>query len=249
MAEMTAATPPYVMLFRPRLRYCSTGESQFDAMMTWRADLELGYLDEDGNEGDTPDVVGGYAEFLIINVGQHPIADLLDSLSQDTADFAGLFEGDDVALAVQEQFEDVPINRVLIVTMVEVAEPLRGNGLGPWIVTELVERMASPTDTLALMYPAPAEPQPSKAAELAAARSLSGYWQQFGFTPIEHRHEFLGATTAYAHLSRARDAMRALEEVVFPVPRSVIGVERPAEPRHTVISDVPEPVGLRLVRD
>lgn len=69
MAEMTAATPPYVMLFRPRLRYSSTGESQFDAMMTWRADLELGYLDEDGNEGDAPDVVGGYAEFLIINVG------------------------------------------------------------------------------------------------------------------------------------------------------------------------------------
>lgn len=246
---MTAATPTdAVMLFRPRLRYTSTGESQFDAMMTWRADLELSYLDENGIERDTPGVVGGYAEFLIINVGLHPIGDLLDSLSQDAAHFACLFEGDDVAAAVQEQFEDVPLNRVLIVTMVEVAEPLRGNGLGPWLVTELVERMASPTDTLVLMYPSPAGPQPSKAAESAAARALSGYWEQFGFAPIECRPEFLGATTAYAHVSRARDALRALEGVMFPVLRSVIGVERPAEPRHTVTSGIPEPVGLRLVR-
>ena len=115
--------------------------------MTWRADLELSYLDEDGNEVDAPDVVGGYAEFVVINVGQHPIGDLLDSLSADTAHFAPLFEDEEVAEAVQEQFEDVPFNRVLIVTLVEVAEPLRGNGLGAWLVTELVGRMASPTDT------------------------------------------------------------------------------------------------------
>jgi len=240
---MTADTDA-VLLHRPRVQYTSN-ESQFDATMRWRADLELSYLDEYGNENDTPDVVGGYAEFLVINVGQHPIAELLDDpLSPDTAHFADLFEDHDVALAVQEQFPDAPFNRILIITVVEVAEPLRGNGLGPWLVTELVERIASPTDTLVLLHPAPAGPQPTKSA---AERSLSRYWQQFGLAPIAHQPEVLGAATAYGLLSRARDALRALNTVVFPVPRALIELERPTEPRHTVISE-PEPVGLRLVR-
>lgn len=246
---MTAATSDTVLLFRPRVRYTSTPESKVGALMPWRADLELGYLDENGNEGDTWDVVGGHAEFLVIHVGRHPFADLLDSALQDTSHFAGLFEGDDVALEVRDQFEDAPFNRVLIVTLVEVADPLRGNGLGAWLVAELVDRMASPTDTLVLMYPAPVGPQASKAAEAAAACKLSRYWQQFGLDPIRHQPDFLGAATAYAHLARARDALRALDEVVIPVPRSLIGVERPTEPRHTVISDSQEPVGLRLVRN
>lgn len=245
---MTSAITDTVKLCRPRARITSTGESQFDAMMTWRADLELSYLDEFGNEGGAPDVVGGYAEFLVINVGQHPIADLLDSLGEDAADFAVLFEDEEVSPPVEEQFTDATVNRVLIVALVEVAEPLRGNALGAWLVTELVERIASPTDTLVLLHPVPAGPQPSKTAELAAARSLSRYWQQFGLSPIKDQPEFLGAATGYGHLSRARDALRALDAVVLPVPRSLIGVERPAEPRHTIVTD-PEPVGLRLVRN
>ncbi|WP_162625567.1 hypothetical protein [Mycolicibacterium llatzerense] len=245
---MTAATTDTVMLIRPRIRYTSTGESRSDSMLTWRADMELSYLDEYGNEWDTPDVVGGHAEFVVINAGQHPIADLLDSLPQDTAHFADLFEDEDVAPAVQDQFPDAPFNRVLIVRLVEIAEPLRGNGLGPWLVTELVERIASPTDTLVLVHPAPTGPQPHNTAEPATTRSLSRYWRQFGLAPIKHHPEYLGAATAYGHLSRARDALRALDAVVFPVPRSVVGVERPAEPRHTIISE-PEPVGLRLVRN
>ena len=245
---MTAATTSAAMLIRPRARYTST-DAQFGAMTRWRAELELSYLDEYGDEvEENPDVVGGCAELVVINVGQHPIADLLDALPQDTAQFVGLFEGDDVAPAVQAQFEDAPINRILLVTLVEVAAPLRGNGLGAWIVSELVDRMASPTDTLVLLHPSPAAPQPSKSAELAARTALSQYWQRFGLAPIEHEPEILGAATAYGHLSRARAALRSLENVVLPVPQSLIRVEPPTELRHTVTSDEPEPVGLRLVR-
>ncbi len=39
---MTAATDA-ILLHRPRVQYTSS-ESQFDAMMRWRADLELSYL-------------------------------------------------------------------------------------------------------------------------------------------------------------------------------------------------------------
>jgi GNAT superfamily N-acetyltransferase len=243
---MTAATPSAALLYRPRVRYTGTDQAEFDAMMTWRAELELSYLDETGNEVEIT-VVGGHAEFLVISVGQAPVIELLDSL--DRTNLAVLFDGDDVAPAVQEQFPDATFNRALIVTDVEIAAPLRGNGLGAWLVAELVERIASPTDTLVLLHPSPAEPPPSRDAELAAARALSRYWQQFGLSPIEHHPEFLGAATAYAHLARARDALRALDEVVFPVPQALIGRERPTEPRHTVIADEPhQHVGLRLVR-
>lgn len=243
---MTAATPPAALLYRPRVRYTSTDDAELDAMMTWRAELELSYLDEAGNEVDAT-VVGGHAEFLVINVGQAPVVDLLDSL--DTTHFAVLFDGDDVAPTVQEQFPDATFNRALIVTHVEIAAPLRGNGLGAWLVAELVERMASPTDTLVLLHPSPAGTLPSQDAELAADRALSRYWQQFGLSPIAHHPEFLGAATAYAHLSRARDALHTLGEVVFPVPQALIGREQPTEPRHTVIAEKPQQhVGLRLVR-
>lgn len=67
------------ILYAPKVRYANTFESQFDAMMTWRAELELSYCVED----DTPDVLAGYADFLIIRVGEHPMDDLLDSLSEE----------------------------------------------------------------------------------------------------------------------------------------------------------------------
>ncbi len=234
-------------LFCPRVSYTSTGESQFDAMMTWRADLELSYFDED-DDAEAPDVVGGFAEFLVIDIGEHSIADMLDSLSQDTEIFAGLFEGDDVVPAVREQFDDAPFNRVLIVTLVEIAGPLRGHGLGAWLVANLIHRMASPIDTLALLYPPPVGTQLSKGAELAGTRALSRYWQRCGLMPIELQPQFLGSATAYSYLSRARAELRPVADVAITVPRSLIGQEPLADPRHTVTGD-PEPVGLRLVRN
>lgn len=71
---------------------------------------------------------------------------------------------------MQDQFEDVPFNRILIVMLVDVAAPLRGHDLGAWLVAELIARMSSPTDTLVLLYPHPVGPQGDPSAELAAVR-------------------------------------------------------------------------------
>lgn len=246
---MTAATTATATLFCPRVRYTSTGESQFDAMMTWRADLELSYLDDEGDEGDAPDVVGGYAEFLVMNVGEHQLGDLLDSLSQDTAHFAGLFEDEEVAQGVRDQFDDQWFNRVLIVTLVDVAAPLRGHGLGAWLVAEVIARMASVTDTLVLLYPAPVGSEKNSAAELAGAPALSRYWQQrVGLVPIDQKPEILGAATAYSHVSNARAALQVVGNAQITVSRSLIGVEQRDGPRHA-FSAAPELPGLRLVRD
>ena len=48
---------------------------------------------------------------------------------------------------MQEQWEDAPFNRILIVTHVEIAEPLRGQDLGLWLGAEGIARMSSPIAT------------------------------------------------------------------------------------------------------
>ncbi|MCT7371908.1 hypothetical protein [Mycolicibacterium llatzerense] len=250
---MTNSVTTMYTLLAPKVQYSSTFDSQHDSVSTWRAQLQLSYLDE-GGSGVAPHVVGGCAEFAIINVGEHPIADLLDSLSPDAAQFASLFEGNDVAPAVQEQWEDAPFNRVLVITHVEIAEPLRGHALGAWLVADVIARMSSPIDTLVLLYPHPAGPHASSAAELAAAESLSYYWHRCGLVPVEYRPDFLGGTTAYSHIANAREALQKVRDVRVAVPASLIRLESPADPRHTVMPECePEPqarpVGLRLVRD
>lgn len=238
---MTNAITSTVTLFAPKVRYTSTFDSQFDAMTTWRAELECGYLDET-DDGDAPHVVAGCAEFLNINIGQHPIVDLLDSLSQDALEFEELFEGDDVAMALRQQFEDAPINRVMIITAVEIAEPLREHDLEAWLVAEIIARMSSPIDILVLLHPHSLDPQAGSASEFAS------YWQRCGLTPVDHHPQFLCATTAYTHLPNAREALRYVSDIEVTVPASIVRVEQPEELRHTVMTDA-EPAGLRLVRD
>lgn len=231
-------------LFAPRVRYVSTGESQFDAMMTWRAELELAYLSED----DTPNVLGGYADFLVIRVGEHPIDDLLDSLSQDAEHFAELFDGDDVAYEVQEQFEDSAFNRILIITLVEIAEPLRGHGLGAWLVAEVIDRMSSPLDTLVLLNPHPLGDQIDDATEAAAVEALTRHWQRVGLQPVGEG--FLGQATAYRYLSDARARLKGVAKVHITLPAELIREETPdVYPRHEVIDGAGLQQGLRLVRD
>jgi GNAT superfamily N-acetyltransferase len=222
-----------VALLAPKVRFVSTAESQFDAMMTWRAELELAYL----NEGDTPDVLAGYADFLTIRIGEHPIADLLDSLSQDAEHFAGLFDDDDVNDAVQEQFYNaMPFNRILIITMVFVADPLRGHDLGAWLVSEVIARMAGAIDTLVLLYPFPAVAQTGDASELTAVNTLAAnYWQRVGLVPIDAHPEFLGQSTAYTALPEARRALGSVEDVEISVPASQICEEQTPVLRHTLI--------------
>ena len=199
-------------LFAPTVRYVSTNDSQFDPCMDWRAELWLGHLDI----VDEPDVLGGYADFLTIRLGEHPIADLLDSLSQDAENFAGLFDGSYVAGSVQDQFHE-PFNTVLILLTVFVAKPLRGHDLGAWLAAEVIARMASVTDTLVLLYPHPAGETPEDVSEIQAIDALNRYWRKAGLVPIDEHPGFLGQSTAYTALPDARCELQHVQDVQIPV--------------------------------
>lgn len=221
------------ILFAPNVRFISTGESQFDAMMTWRAELELARLDDDASM----DVLAGYADFLILRIGEHPIADLLDSLSDGGEHLAGLFDDDDVNDALQEQFDDVPFNRVLIVTMVSVARPVRGHDLGAWLVAEVIARMAGAIDTLVLLYPYPADIETDGAAARGAAEVLAKYWRRVGLVPIVGHPEVLGQSTGYIALPQARGKLSSVKDVAISVSARHIRPEQLPDTRYTLIED------------
>jgi hypothetical protein len=73
-------------------------DSQFDPCLDWRAELVLGRFDL----VDCPDVLGGYVDFLTIRLGEQSIPVMLDALSSDAENFAGLFDGRFVAYSVQD---------------------------------------------------------------------------------------------------------------------------------------------------
>ncbi len=213
--RMTRSDSPTTTLCAPTVRFASTNESPFDPCMDWRAELRLGHVDV----VDEPDVLGGYADFLTIRLGEHPIAEMLDSLSQDAENFAGLFDGKYVADSVQEQFPE-PFNTILILLTVFVAEPLRGHDLGAWLAAEVIARMASVSDTLVLLYPHPAGETPEDVSEIQAIDALNRYWRKAGLVPLDEHPGFLGQSTAYTALPNARDELHNVEDVRIAVDMS-----------------------------
>jgi hypothetical protein len=221
--RMTRSDSTATTLFAPTVRFASTNDSPFDPCMDWRAELQLGDLDI----VDEPDVLGGYADFLTIRLGEHCIAEMLDSLSQDAENFADLFHGKYVADSVAEQFEE-PFNTVLILLTVFVAEPLRGHDLGAWLAAEVIARMASVSDTLVLLYPHPAGETPDDVSEIQAIDALNRHWRKAGLVPIDEHPGFLGQSTAYTALPNARDQLQHVEDVQIAVhmndPRLDLGI-------------------------
>jgi hypothetical protein len=212
--------PAVRTLFAPRVRYASVNDSEFDPCMDWRAEMWLGHLDLAGE----PDVRGGYADFLTIRLGEHPIAEMLDALSQDAENFAALFDGSDVAASVREQFPE-PVNTVLILLTVFIATPLRGHHLGAWLAAEVIARMGSPSDTLVVLYPHPAGPTPDDISPLQAIDTLNRYWRTTGLVPIEEHPAFFGQSSAYTALPAARSAVGYVADVQIPVDTTDIGVD------------------------
>jgi hypothetical protein len=211
LGDRICESDPNATLFAPGIRYRSTNDSQFDPCLDWRAELVLGRLDH----VDCPDVLGGYVDFLTIRLGEESIPVMLDSLSSDAENFAGLFDGRFAAYSVQDKFEE-PFNSVLILLTVFVAEPLRGHDLGAWMAAEVISRMASATDTLVLLYPHPAGETPENVSEIEAIDALNRYWRKVGLVQIDDHPGFLGQSTAFTALPEARRALRHVEDVEIP---------------------------------
>lgn len=218
-----------VPLAAPILAFSGAAVSEFDEMTVWRGNVEM----TDSEDGS--DVVCGYVEFLILKMGAESVPEMLDSWSQSAVTFAGLFDGNEVAAEVSAQFDGELFNRVVIITHVFVAEPVRGHNLGAWAVSEVAERMVSPSDTLVLLYPFWIVDRSGDFEELAAVEALTKYWGRCGLVPIDVHPQFLGQSTSYNDLPKARSALAEIRDLRLAISADQVN-EQPTRAR-TLIPD------------
>ncbi|KAF0957394.1 hypothetical protein [Rhodococcus sp. T7] len=215
-----------VELFAPRVRFRSVGHSDLDACLDWFAELVM-TVDID----DADDVVAGSLDFMVIRLGtEDPIALCLDQFDGDREMLAGLFDGNQLAEQVEEQFETMTVvtEAVLIPNIAFVTEPLRGHDLGLWLVAETIHRML-PTG-MVLMWPYPVldpDPDPDTgvdsepdagSAQITALDSaigrLADHFGRCGLTPVESAPWALGMSTAFEALPVARSGLGVVRRTV-----------------------------------
>ncbi|CAG7636763.1 hypothetical protein SIM91_05180 [Rhodococcus opacus] len=202
-----------VDLFAPRVRFHSVGLSDLDACLDWFAELIM-TVDID----DADDVIVGSLDFTLIRLGtEDPIALCLDQFDGDHEMLADLFDGNQLAEQVEEQYETLAVitEAVLVPNIAFVTEPLRGHDLGAWLVSETIHRML-PTG-IVLMWPYPvlsSDPDLDAGAQIAALDSaisrLSDHFGRCGLTPIESAPWALGMSTAFEALPVARSRLGAV---------------------------------------
>ena len=202
-------------LVAPTVRYTSTNLSEYPALMDWHAEMSLGPLDELGDESS---VVGGWVEFLTLRLGDGSVPNMLDSISGEAEYFAGLFDGSWLADEVAQQFVATPIDSVVVVLDLFVAEALRGHRLGAWMVADLAYRMLPSTTGLVVLSPWwPDSENEITTAEIFALRKLTNYWRQVGLEPLTAHPAILGQSTAYNALPDARVQLASAADAAIGV--------------------------------
>ncbi|BBZ07688.1 hypothetical protein MDOR_18570 [Mycolicibacterium doricum] len=91
----------------PRVHYESqdTWSGTVMCCLDWRAEIRLTALDA---SGQAPDVVAGFVDFLVLQLGNQPVADALELYGPDAAAFAELFEDAWMASDIDERTTSLP---------------------------------------------------------------------------------------------------------------------------------------------
>ena len=213
---LTDAGADLTTLIAPSVRYTSTNLSDYPALMDWHAEMSLDPLDELGDHASP--VIGGWVEFLTLRLGEGSVPNMLDSISGEAEYFAGLFEDSWLANEVAHQFDATPIDFVVIVLDLFVAEPLRGHQLGAWMVADLAYHLVPSTTGLLLLSPWwPDSESEITTAEIFAVEKLTNYWTQVGLESLIAHPAILGQSTAYNALPDARAQLATVANTAIAV--------------------------------
>lgn len=182
--------------------------------LDWRAQIQLSPLDARGN---TPDVIAGYVDFLVLRLGEQPIADVLDLYGPAAAGFADLFDDAWLADGLDEDDDftgGMPIFSVLLILHAELNAVLKHHDqLRPWAASEVVHTMLPTTAGVVAMHTVPTISPRQQPRALVAADRLDPHWPQVGCICIPGHPRYAGRATAFRHLDTPeppwpRSAMR-----------------------------------------
>ncbi|GAT07740.1 hypothetical protein H7I77_09690 [Mycolicibacterium novocastrense] len=196
----------------PRLHYASQDSNrQLSCCLDWRADVQLAVAEA---HATAPDISVGYVDFLILQLGQQPAAQVLDEYP-GAARFGQLFDGEWLAPDIDEQGPFAAagsIDVVLIVVDVCIDSAARGHNIGAWAVSEVIATMLPTSAGMAVM-----SPDVSRSTAETVER-VNRYWRLAGLQPIDGHPGFLGQATAFTHLDAARRALADVRDTTFRVP-------------------------------
>ncbi|MEX7469063.1 hypothetical protein AB4Z39_05050 [Mycobacterium adipatum] len=205
----------------PRVHYESqdTWTSTVSSCLDWRAEIRMTALDA---HGQAPDVVVGFVDFLVLQLGRQPVAEVLALYGDRAARFSELF--DDVWLAPDLDESDdftagMPIGAVLVVLDAQVDARVSPEcRLRPWAVAEVIDTMLPTTAGLVVMN-AFASPRtyPEQHRRLVSADRIDPDWPLVGCTSIPGHPDFFGQATAYTYLDDARTKLGDVRDQTIDV--------------------------------
>lgn len=204
----------------PRVHYESqdTWTSAVTSGLDWRAEIRLSALDA---HGQAPDVVVGFVEFLVLQLGRQHVGEMLALYGDRAAQFSELF--DDVWLAPDLDENDdftagMPISAVLVVLDARVDARFPSEcRLRPWAVAEVVDTMLPTTAGLVAMSAFASPHAPERHRRLVSADRIDADWPLVGCTSIPGHPDFFGRATAYTYLADARSSLGVIRDQTFEV--------------------------------
>lgn len=209
----------------PRMHYESldTWSATVKCCLDWRAEIHLSPLDAHGN---APDVLAGYVDFLVLRLGEQPIADVLDLYGPLAAAFADLFEDAWLADGLDEDdgfTGGMPIGTVLLILHAELHAALEQHHhqLRPWAVSEVAHTMLPTTAGVVAMHTVPTISPKELHRGLFAADRLDPHWPLVGCVCIPGLPRYAGRATAYRYLDDARVALSVVRQETFRVPANL----------------------------
>lgn len=195
-ADLTAAVGDQqsVTLFYPSLDYRGSPAGDPHSKATqWRVDIVMSI--EDDEEWEPRRLTIGFLELWTLPVDES-VAETLDSISVDTAEYLELLSGDDISDEVAEQFDDSFITGLLILDRAYIHPALRGHSLGLWALVQAIRQLSFGAFTvLVAAFPTPTEVRSGISTD-AAAKRLAQHWGEVGMEPIHACPKLVGQSTA-----------------------------------------------------
>lgn len=202
--ELTAAIGdrPSVTLFLPHLEYRGSPASDPHSEAThWQVDILMSI--EDDEEWRPAQLTVGFLQLWTLPIDES-VAETLDHISADTAEYLQLLSADALSDAVLEQFGDSFFTGLLILDRAYIHPALRGHSLALWAVAQSIRQLTFGAFTvLVTAFPTPTEDR-SGMSTAAAAKRLRQHWGGAGLEPIHACPKLVGQSTATNALDDAR---------------------------------------------
>lgn len=213
-------TSTAIELAAPRMHYESQDTClSISGCLDWRAEIRMSALDAHGH---APDITVGTVDFLILQLGREPVAEILPYFGERATAFTELFDDSYLTddLDENEHFTaGMPISTVLLLLDAHLNPALPDSQLRAWAVAQTIDTMLPTTAGLVAMHAATAPTPPKASARpLISADDVDPDWPRIGCTMIPGHPRLFGQATAYTYLETARTALEQCREQTLRIP-------------------------------